>query len=91
MHFKTKLWFRETTATPVSHAGITLNREVEAKEMLSRPNIYSKEFIVMQHNHEVQGLSVSKPLQSKGRVYSKTVVLRANPFFEHRHYEISRI
>ncbi|WCR53572.1 MAG: Phosphoribosylformylglycinamidine synthase subunit PurL [Wolbachia endosymbiont of Ctenocephalides orientis wCori] len=49
---------------------------IELKEMLSRPNICSKEFIVTQYDHEVQGSSVLKPLQGKGRVCSEAVVLR---------------
>ncbi|QIT35926.1 AIR synthase-related protein [Wolbachia endosymbiont of Brugia pahangi] len=76
MHLKTKPWFKETTATLASRAGITLSQEVELKEMLSRPNICSKEFIVVQYDHEVQGSSVLKPLQGKGRVCSEAVVLR---------------
>ncbi|MCV3769235.1 MAG: AIR synthase-related protein [Wolbachia pipientis] len=50
--------------------------EVELKEMLSRPNICSKEFIVVQYDHEVQGSSVLKPLQGKGRVCSEVIVSR---------------
>ncbi|UIP91894.1 phosphoribosylformylglycinamidine synthase [Wolbachia pipientis] len=46
------------------------------KEMLSRPNIRSKEFIVVQYDHEVQGSSILKPLQGKGRVCSEAVVSR---------------
>ncbi|WP_341808676.1 phosphoribosylformylglycinamidine synthase subunit PurL [Wolbachia endosymbiont (group E) of Neria commutata] len=49
---------------------------IELKEMLSRPNICSKEFIVVQYDHEVQGSSVLKPLQGKGRVCSEAVVSR---------------
>lgn len=50
--------------------------EIELKEMLSRPNICSKEFIVVQYDHEVQGSSVLKPLQGKGRVCSEVIVSR---------------
>ncbi|WP_353281350.1 AIR synthase-related protein [Wolbachia endosymbiont (group A) of Andrena trimmerana] len=46
------------------------------KKMLSRPNICSKEFIVVQYDHEVQGSSILKPLQGKGRVCSEAVVSR---------------
>ncbi len=46
------------------------------KEMLSRPNICSKEFIVVQYDHEVQGSSVLKPLQGRGRVCSEVIVSR---------------
>ncbi|NUY39524.1 phosphoribosylformylglycinamidine synthase [Wolbachia endosymbiont of Litomosoides brasiliensis] len=76
MHLKTKPWSGQITATPTLCAGITLSPEVELKEMLSRPNICSKEFIVVQYDHEVQGSSVLKPLQGKGRVCSEAVVLR---------------
>jgi phosphoribosylformylglycinamidine synthase len=37
------------------------------KKMLSRPNICSKNWIVRQYDHEVQGGSVIKPLVGKGR------------------------
>ncbi|QMV46103.1 phosphoribosylformylglycinamidine synthase [Wolbachia pipientis] len=46
------------------------------KEMLSRPNICSKELIVVQYDHEVQGSSILKPLQGKGRVCSEAIVSR---------------
>lgn len=46
-------------------------------EMLSRPNICSKEWIVRQYDHEVQGTSVIKPLVGKHRdVVSDAAVLR---------------
>ncbi|MGL9762019.1 MAG: phosphoribosylformylglycinamidine synthase subunit PurL [Wolbachia sp.] len=61
---------------PVSSTGMTPHQETELKEMLSRPNICGKEFIVVQYDHEVQGSSVLKPLQGKGRVCSETVVSR---------------
>ncbi len=60
----------------VSSTGMTPHQETELKEMLSRPNICSKEFIVVQYDHEVQGSSVLKPLQGKGRVCSEAVVSR---------------
>ncbi|WP_353287920.1 phosphoribosylformylglycinamidine synthase subunit PurL [Wolbachia endosymbiont (group B) of Gerris lacustris] len=52
------------------------NDTLALKEMLNRPNIRSKEFIVVQYDHEVQGSSVLKPLQGKGRVCSEAVVSR---------------
>jgi len=55
---------------------MTSSQETELKEMLSRPNICSKEFIVVQYDHEVQGSSVLKPLQGKGRVCSEAIVSR---------------
>ncbi|MDR0772798.1 MAG: phosphoribosylformylglycinamidine synthase [Wolbachia pipientis] len=60
----------------VSATCMTSSQETELKEMLSRPNICSKEFIVVQYDHEVQGLSILKPLQGKGRVCSEAIVSR---------------
>ncbi|MCP3922760.1 MAG: phosphoribosylformylglycinamidine synthase [Desulfobacterales bacterium] len=37
------------------------------KDLLSRPNICSKEWVTRQYDHEVQGTSVIKPLVGKGR------------------------
>ncbi|MBI5123574.1 phosphoribosylformylglycinamidine synthase, partial [Candidatus Roizmanbacteria bacterium] len=48
--------------------------------MLSRPNITCFEFISKQYDHEVQGSSVIKPLQGKGRVNSETTVVK--PIFD---------
>lgn len=45
-------------------------------QMLSRLNIASFEFISRQYDHEVQGSSVLKPLQGKGRVNSDATVVR---------------
>ncbi|MBW2317340.1 MAG: phosphoribosylformylglycinamidine synthase [Deltaproteobacteria bacterium] len=45
--------------------------------MLARPNICSKEWIVRQYDHEVQGTSVIKPLVGKARdINSDGVVIR---------------
>ena len=45
--------------------------------LLARPNISSREWIVRQYDHEVQGTSVIKPLVGKGRdVNSDAVVIR---------------
>ena len=45
--------------------------------LLSRPNICSKEWIVRQYDHEVQGTSVIKPLVGKARdINSDGVVIR---------------
>ncbi len=47
------------------------------EEMLSRPNICSKEYIARQYDHEVQGTSVIKPLVGADRdIFSDAVVLR---------------
>lgn len=45
-------------------------------EMLERPNVSSFEFLSMQYDHEVQGGSVIKPLQGKGRVNGEAAVTR---------------
>jgi phosphoribosylformylglycinamidine synthase subunit PurSL len=46
-------------------------------DMLSRPNICSKEWIARQYDHEVQGTSVIKPLVGAGRdIHSDAAVLR---------------
>jgi len=45
-------------------------------KMLSRLSITSNEFISMQYDHEVQGNSVLKPLQGKGRVNADAAVIR---------------
>ena len=44
--------------------------------ILSSPNITSKEFISSQYDHEVQGTSVIKPLQGVGRVFSDATVIK---------------
>ncbi|MDG7057250.1 MAG: phosphoribosylformylglycinamidine synthase [Wolbachia endosymbiont of Penenirmus auritus] len=76
MHLKTKPWSKGATVISMRNTGMTPHQETELKEMLSRPNICSKEFIVVQYDHEVQGSSVLKPLQGKGRVCSEAVVSR---------------
>ncbi|WP_341823373.1 AIR synthase-related protein [Wolbachia endosymbiont (group A) of Agelastica alni] len=73
VHLQTKPWSKESAVIPAHN---TVNQETELKEMLSRPNIRSKEFIVVQYDHEVQGSSILKPLQGKGRVCSEAVVSR---------------
>ena len=45
-------------------------------EMLARPSIGSISFISQQYDHEVQGTSVTKPLQGKGRVNTDAAVMR---------------
>jgi phosphoribosylformylglycinamidine synthase II len=53
------------------------NHGLLIKTMLSRPNISSKNWVVRQYDHEVQGGSVVKPLVGKGRdIPSDAVVLR---------------
>lgn len=48
-------------------------------EMLARPNICSYEFISTQYDHNVQGGSILKPLQGKGRVNSPTSITKPLP------------
>jgi len=45
-------------------------------DMLNRLNIASFEFISSQYDHEVQGNSILKPLQGKGRVNGNASVIR---------------
>lgn len=47
-----------------------------ALKLMSRANIASIEFISQQYDHEVQGGSVMKPLQGKGRVNGDATVVR---------------
>ncbi|MFP3979787.1 MAG: phosphoribosylformylglycinamidine synthase subunit PurL [Desulfobacterales bacterium] len=55
---------------PADYAGLL-------KDMLARPNICSREWIVRQYDHEVQGTSVIKPLVGRDRdVNSDATVLR---------------
>ncbi|MDO8561202.1 MAG: AIR synthase-related protein, partial [bacterium] len=48
-------------------------------KILSRPNIGSTSFISQQYDYEVQGNSVTKPLQGKGRVNADSAVLQPLP------------
>jgi len=48
----------------------------ELGQLLSRLNICSKEFVSVQYDHEVQGGSVLKPLQGKGRVNAEAGLVR---------------
>lgn len=45
-------------------------------EILARPSVGSTAFIAEQYDHEVQGSSVTKPLQGKGRVSADSGVLQ---------------
>ena len=44
--------------------------------ILAQPNICSKEYICTQYDHEVQGSSVLKPIQGKGRVCADATAIR---------------
>jgi phosphoribosylformylglycinamidine synthase len=45
-------------------------------DLLKRPNLASFEYISRQYDHEVQGGSVIKPLQGKGRINGEAAVIR---------------
>ncbi|MBI5645201.1 phosphoribosylformylglycinamidine synthase [Candidatus Kaiserbacteria bacterium] len=45
-------------------------------DVLARPSIASSAFIAEQYDHEVQGTSVTKPLQGKGRVNAESAVMQ---------------
>ncbi len=61
--------------SPVSHnLGIDYNQTT--LNLLCALNICSYEFISQQYDHEVQGTSVTKPLQGKGRVNAEAAVMR---------------
>ena len=47
--------------------------------LLADPNVGSYEEIAKQYDHEVQGTSVTKPLQGKGRVNASAAVLQPRP------------
>ncbi len=48
-------------------------------DMLKRPNIGSTSFVSEQYDHEVQGTSVTKPLQGRGRVNAESGVIQPLP------------
>ncbi len=45
-------------------------------DILARPSVGSISFISQQYDHEVQGTSVTKPLQGRGRVNADAAVMR---------------
>ena len=51
-------------------------------EVLARPSIGSISFISEQYDHEVQGTSVTKPLQGRGRVNADAIVMQPLPSSE---------
>jgi phosphoribosylformylglycinamidine synthase len=55
---------------------IKANLNQDLVKILSRPNIAGFEFISTQYDHEVQGGSVIKPLQGRGRVNGDTTVVK---------------
>ena len=52
------------------------NFKKELLNLLASSNICSKEFISTQYDHEVQGTSIIKPLQGKGRVFGDTTAIK---------------
>jgi len=70
----------KTTFTKIKHE----NPEIPILEdltdsfhsMLKRPNVTSFEFISQQYDHEVQGGSVIKPLQGRGRVNGDATIIK---------------
>lgn len=69
-----------TTYTRPEHEEPTIAKRDNLTEihlaMLARPNIASTEFIASQYDHEVQGGSVLKPLQGRGRVNGDATITR---------------
>lgn len=48
-------------------------------DILAQPNVGSIQFISQQYDYEVQGMSVTKPLQGRGRVNAEAAILRPLP------------
>ena len=63
-------WLEQNT--PV----VSLQLDNDLLALLANPNYCSKEFISQQYDHEVQGISVLKPLQGRGRVNGDTAVIK---------------
>ncbi|MHA1539256.1 MAG: phosphoribosylformylglycinamidine synthase subunit PurL [Alphaproteobacteria bacterium] len=70
----------KTTFSPSNHIEPSFAEPISPigtlKKMLGRLNICSKEFVATQYDHEVQGGSVLKPLQGKGRVMGEASAMR---------------
>ncbi len=60
--------------------GNTTDLKTAVLDMLARPSIGSISFLSQQYDHEVQGTSVTKPLQGKGRVNADAGVIK--PLFD---------
>ena len=52
------------------------NYKKELLNLLRSPNISTKEFISTQYDHEVQGTSIIKPIQGKGRVFGDSTAIK---------------
>jgi len=64
---------------PVTHKLILQNKKdfsADVLKMLARLNITSTEFVNTQYDHEVQGTSILKPLQGRGKINSEAAVIR---------------
>ncbi|KJV69115.1 phosphoribosylformylglycinamidine synthase subunit PurL [Candidatus Neoehrlichia procyonis] len=61
---------------PITQSNINSSIEEDLHNIIQRVNINSKEFISVQYDHEVQGSSVIKPIQGKGRVCGDAIVIR---------------
>ena len=61
-----------STTTELSDTSI----EEDLLEMMGRKNVFSREFLASQYDHEVQGSSVIKPIQGKGKITVDAVVMR---------------
>ena len=73
----------KTTYTKVVHPEpeieIEKNLTEDLLKIIARPNICSYEFISKQYDHNVQGGSVTKPLQGKGRVNARASITKPFP------------
>jgi phosphoribosylformylglycinamidine synthase len=73
---------RPAKGNPLSDKGLPfINRDIKQVilEILARPSVGSISFISQQYDHEVQGTSVTKPLEGKGRVNADAAVIQPLP------------
>ncbi len=83
IHLKTKKpKIKETNIQKILGINKYHDLKITLIKTLADLNICSFEFISNQYDHEVQGISVIKPLQGKGRVNSEVTVIK--PLFESR-------
>ena len=76
-HQKTKKPVYTNIEPPKSARNAPLEKSLLA--LLARPNVGSISFISQQYDHEVQGTSVTKPLQGRGRVNADAAVMQPLP------------
>ncbi|MHB1086625.1 MAG: phosphoribosylformylglycinamidine synthase subunit PurL, partial [Minisyncoccota bacterium] len=76
-HQKTRKPVYTNIEPPKSVRNVPLEKSLLA--LLGRPNIGSISFISQQYDHEVQGTSVTKPLQGRGRVNADAGVIQPLP------------